>query len=84
MGDEQKAVFRNRPKVKRREDKRYDPAHAAASAKKQLEQVSKEISSDIPFFELHVDHNKLRVHGFRAGSAFFLVLLDHEHRVFPM
>lgn len=48
-----------------------------------FKEVRKEISDDINFFELRVNQNKLRVHGFRAKAAFFLVLLDREHRVFP-
>jgi hypothetical protein len=62
----------------------YDPAMAAEAAKTHLEAVRSQISPDISFFELRVDQNKLRVHGFRARAAFFLVLLDREHRVFPM
>lgn len=62
----------------------YDPATAADAAKAHLEAVRSQISPDISFFELRVDQNKLRVHGFRARAAFFLVLLDREHRVFPM
>jgi hypothetical protein len=62
----------------------YDPATVADSAKAHLDAVRNQISPDISFFELRVDQNKLRVHGFRARAAFFLVLLDREHRVFPM
>ncbi|MEG0940036.1 MAG: hypothetical protein RSE32_09865 [Comamonas sp.] len=62
----------------------YDPAKTAEAAKTHLEAVRGQISPDITFFELRVDQNKLRVHGFRARAAFFLVLLDREHRVFPM
>lgn len=51
-------------------------------AESHLKEVRKLISEDIGFFELRVDQ-KMRVHGFRAKAAFFLVLLDREHRVFP-
>ncbi|EHN66380.1 hypothetical protein [Comamonas testosteroni] len=61
----------------------YDPVKTAEAAKTHLESVRDQISPDITFFELRVDQNKLRVHGFRARAAFFLVLLDREHRVFP-
>lgn len=42
----------------------------------------RELSEDISFFELRVTQ-KARVHGFRAGAAFFLVFLDRSHRLFP-
>jgi len=48
-----------------------------------LESVKKEISEEISFFELRVNQNKLRVHGFQSQSIFFLVLLDRNHQVFP-
>ena len=41
-----------------------------------------ELDPDVRLFELRVTR-KARVHGFRAGDAFFLVLLDREHRVYP-
>jgi len=47
-----------------------------------LKRVQKAISPDINLFELRVNQ-KLRVHGFQSQAAFFLVLLDREHRVFP-
>ncbi len=47
-----------------------------------LDNVRKQIGEDITFFELRINQ-KIRVHGFRAKAAFFLVLLDREHRVFP-
>lgn len=34
--------------------------------------------------ELRVNQSKMRVHGIRANAAFYLVLLDREHRVWPM
>ncbi|PHS73497.1 MAG: hypothetical protein COB22_02050 [Cycloclasticus sp.] len=46
--------------------------------------VKKEISEDINFFELRVNQNKLRVHGFQSQSVFFLVVLDRNHEAFPM
>lgn len=39
------------------------------------------ISEDISWFELRVTQ-RARVHGFRAGAAFFLVYLDRGHEVF--
>lgn len=47
-----------------------------------LKKVTNIISPDINVFELRVSQ-KLRVHGFQSQAAFFLVLLDREHRVFP-
>ena len=38
------------------------------------------LSEDITIFELRVTE-KARVHGFRMGTAFFLILLDRDHRV---
>lgn len=52
-------------------------------AKQALDRVKNLISEDIDFFELRVNQEKLRVHGFQSQSAFFLVLLDREHAVFP-
>jgi len=52
--------------------------------KSKLKSVEKEISEDINFFELRVNQNKLRVHGFQSQSAFFLVALDRNHEAFPM
>ena len=43
----------------------------------------KDISPDITFFELRVTQ-KARVHGFRVKSAFFLVWLDKNHRIYPV
>ena len=62
---------------------KYDLAGVRAQAKVHLDRVRQQISDDISFFELRVNQNKLRVHGFQAQSAFFLVLLDREHAVFP-
>lgn len=63
---------------------KYELSHVKNGAKEHLEKVKKLISEDIDFFELRVDQNKLRVHGFQSQAAFFLVLLDREHAVFPM
>lgn len=41
------------------------------------------ISPDITFFELRVNQ-RVRVHGFRVVSTFFLVWLDRAHRVYKM
>ncbi|MDD5410908.1 MAG: hypothetical protein PHF31_05760 [Methylobacter sp.] len=54
------------------------------SAKEHLSRVRQQISDDIQFFELRVNQNKLRVHGFQSQSAFFLILLDREHQVCPV
>lgn len=48
-----------------------------------LNEVKKEISEDINFFELRVNQKKLRVHGFQSQAVFFLVALDRNHEVFP-
>lgn len=53
-----------------------------SSGEEHLKKVKKIISPDINIFELRVSQ-KLRVHGFQSQAAFFLVLLDREHRVFP-
>jgi len=47
-----------------------------------LKAVSSLLSEDVGFFELRLS-DRVRVHGFQAQSAFFLVLLDKDHRVFP-
>jgi hypothetical protein len=47
-----------------------------------LEKVQQSLSPDIKFFELRITQ-KIRVHGFQSQAAFFLVLLDRGHRVFP-
>lgn len=39
--------------------------------KNKLASVKKEISEDINFFELRVNQNSLRVHGFQSQSVFF-------------
>ena len=52
--------------------------------KNKLALVQDEISEDINFFELRVNQNKLRVHGFQSQSVFFLVALDRSHEAFPM
>lgn len=59
----------------------YDVATTKGGAEDHLNSVKKLIGEDIPFFELRVTQ-KIRVHGFRMKAAFFLVLLDREHRVF--
>lgn len=40
------------------------------------------LSADISWCEMRVTQ-KARVHGFRAGNAFFLVFLDRNHEIFP-
>lgn len=63
---------------------KYEITAANDGAKGHLKRVRDQISEDISFFELRVNQNTLRVHGFQSQSAFFLVLLDREHAVFPM
>lgn len=41
------------------------------------------LSEDLTWFELRVSE-KVRVHGFRAVEAFFLVFLDREHSIHKM
>jgi hypothetical protein len=62
----------------------YDIAHVDKGIRDHFVTVRKRISDEITFFELRVNQSKLPVHGFRANAAFFLVLLDREHRVWPM
>ena len=52
------------------------------SAQSYLNTVRQRISGEITFFELRIS-KEMRVHGFRCQSAFFLVLLDRSHKVFP-
>ena len=52
--------------------------------KSRLQSVKQEISEDINFFELRVNQNKLRVHGFQSQSVFFLIILDRNHEAFPI
>lgn len=51
--------------------------------KQKLKDIKEKLSEDKTFFELRVNQNKLRVHGFQSQSAFFLVALDREHEAFP-
>lgn len=60
----------------------YQISQTKNGAEDHLKGVQKSIGEDITFFELRVTQ-KLRVHGFRAKAAFFLVLLDRGHKVFP-
>lgn len=53
-----------------------------ACGREALKRVQKKVSPDITFFELRVSRG-VRVHGFRVAEAFFLVLLDREHRLYP-
>ena len=59
----------------------YDISTAKSVAKEHLNGVRTIVGDDITFFELRVTQ-KMRVHGFRMRAAFFLVLLDRDHRVF--
>ncbi|MBD8144292.1 hypothetical protein [Pantoea agglomerans] len=52
------------------------------SGKETIKKVQSLIDPELAFFELRIN-DKLRVHGFQSQSAFFLVMLDREHRVFP-
>lgn len=56
----------------------------SASIKQKLSDVKSMISEEINFFELRVNQNKLRVHGFQSHSVFFLIALDRDHEAFPM
>jgi hypothetical protein len=47
----------------------------------QVKKILDKLSPDIGLIELRVNQ-KIRVHGFQSQSAFFLLLLDREHRVF--
>lgn len=60
----------------------YEITTAKNGAEEHLKHVRKQIGDDITFFELRINQ-RMRVHGFRAKAAFFLVLLDRGHRVFP-
>ena len=60
----------------------YEISKTKSGAEDHLKEVQKSIGEDITFFELRVTQ-KMRVHGFRAKAAFFLVLLDRGHKVFP-
>jgi hypothetical protein len=46
-----------------------------------LKKVQSLVSPELTFFELRLS-KKIRVHGFQSQSAFFLVMLDKDHRVF--
>lgn len=59
----------------------YDISTTKNAAKEHLDSVRMAVGDDITFFELRVTQ-KMRVHGFRMRAAFFLVLLDRDHRVF--
>jgi hypothetical protein len=56
--------------------------HARNDARERLKRVRQQMSGDIQFIELRVSQRD-RVHGFRMKSAFFLVLLDRDHQVYP-
>lgn len=47
-----------------------------------VKKVLDSLSPDISLIELRVSQ-KMRVHGFQSQSAFFMILLDREHKVFP-
>lgn len=53
-----------------------------AAGRDNLTRVRDKLSPDIGFVELRVNQ-RMRVHGFRVEDAFFLVLLDREHRLYP-
>jgi hypothetical protein len=57
--------------------------HAQHGARERLKRVRENLSREIQFIELRVSQ-RARVHGFRMKSAFFLVLLDRDHRAFPV
>ncbi|WP_033045869.1 MULTISPECIES: hypothetical protein [Pseudomonas] len=47
-----------------------------------VRKVLANLSPEINLIELRVSQ-KMRVHGFQSHSAFFMILLDREHKVFP-
>jgi hypothetical protein len=47
-----------------------------------VKKVLASLSPEIGLIELRVSQ-KMRVHGFQSQSAFFMILLDREHKVFP-
>lgn len=47
-----------------------------------VKKVISRLDPEITLFELRVSQ-KMRVHGFQSQSAFFLILLDRGHKVFP-
>ncbi|MCJ8205737.1 hypothetical protein [Pseudomonas sp. RGM2987] len=47
-----------------------------------VKRVLEKLSPEINLIELRVSQ-KMRVHGFQSQSAFFMILLDREHKVFP-
>lgn len=51
--------------------------------KQDVKCLSAILSPDITFSEIRVTQ-KARIHGFKAGSGFFLVWLDRNHEIFPM
>jgi hypothetical protein len=77
------SVYKSSGKGKNKAGIGYTPYDTAKmkSGQNILDKVKKLISPDIGFFELRVS-DKIRLHGFQSQSAFFLVLLDREHRVF--
>lgn len=57
--------------------------HARHGARERLKRVHEVLSREIQFIELRVSQ-RARVHGFRMKSAFFLVLLDRDHKAFSV
>lgn len=47
-----------------------------------VKKVLDKLSEDISIFELRLSQ-EIRVHGFQSQAAFFMILLDKDHRVFP-
>lgn len=60
----------------------YDVHKNPSKLPEAYKELKNEISPEINFFELRVT-DKARVHGFRAGDAFFLVWLDRNHEIYP-
>jgi hypothetical protein len=77
------SVYKSGGKGKNKGSLGYTPYNVRdmKSGKSYMEKIQQNLSEDISFFELRVNQ-KIRVHGFQVQSAFFLILLDREHRVF--
>lgn len=56
-------------------------ATISEKSRARLKAVEEMINPDLTFFELRVTQ-EARVHGFRCGESFFLVLLDQDHNVY--
>jgi hypothetical protein len=75
-------IYKTSGKIGHKSDFGYTP-HKNTKNLPNIKQLDMIISPDITFFELRVT-GKVRVHGFRMQSAFFLVWLDREHEIYSM